>query len=400
MSNEYFFLNRESLFHKGQSNFAVYNIFNGDIISINQLIGSILVLTEDGKNINEIAQLLGMTVAEVCLPLNDLVKQELGNYYSSRIYIEKYKVGSPIEMNLTNLPIIKRCFVELPGECELDCAFCGQPTLFQCSTCTRLKTNADVFSTKAFISRILQMNCEQLIIHGGDPLSNLDQLKSVVQYSREQGYKRKILLITNGSLIDYEIAKWFVKYQVHPIVPVFHSIKNKQASYLKSIFDLTREMKIPLVVTNVIIEGENAEESSIKDVLLQIKPDSLMSSVIFAKDRIDRPPTMRRINADIYYNSNKHHPCLWGTLAISASGDILPCPHLRKEVLGHIEDPNCIESIFERKIIDDYWNLPLSLLDNCRDCAFQFGCLDCRAVEMRFTGDLYGKSLCKFRKIN
>jgi hypothetical protein len=54
--------------------------------------------------------------------------------------------------------------------------------------------------------------------------------------------------------------------------------------------------------------------------------------------------------------------------------------------------------MFEDESIYDYWDLPLSSIDNCRDCAFQLGCTDCRALEMRITGDLYGKQLCRLDK--
>lgn len=401
MSDKYFFLNREVLFQKVNNNYAIYDLFSGDMISLNRDIGTILELTEEGKNIHDVSVLIDKSVEKVVEILKDLENKKLGYFYPTRIHIEKYKLGDPYELRSHTTPVFNKCYIELPGECNLDCSFCGYPTLFQCTTCTKVKGEVDISRMKRFLNRVIQLDCRNLIFHGGDPISSLEQFISIVAYYRKQGYKERISVITNGSQISQNIVNLFLKYKIHPVIPVFLTADLDQEPYLASFSKLAKKYEISFTVTTVFLEDNVIDMSRVKENISEMKPDFNQSAVIYNKPRNPGQhiypkllETTRRVNADVYYHMKRHHPCLWSTLSMSITGDIFSCPYLKKEVLGNIEDSYCIDRIFENEAIYDYWDLSLSSIDNCRDCAFQMGCLDCRALEMRITGDLYGKRLC------
>jgi radical SAM protein with 4Fe4S-binding SPASM domain len=317
------------------------------------------------------------------------------------VYIEKYKLGPLHDIRSLAKPELHRCYVELPGECSLDCPFCGSPALFQCGICGKAEGNPDMPKVESFLRRVMATECKNVMFHGGDPISSLDQLVAAFECCRKYGYRGGISVITNGSQVDQEVVGLLSEFKIGIILPVFLSGSVDQERYLASTLNLCRQSGVPVMLTTVRLEEETADVSGLSRRVSEMKSDYSQTAMIYNKRR-DSPryiqsqmlETPRRVRANVYYHMKRHHPCLWGAIAMAHQGDILPCPHLRTEVLGNVGDSYWLERMFEDESIYDYWDLPLSSIDKCRDCAFQLGCLDCRALEMRITGDLYGKQLC------
>jgi MoaA/NifB/PqqE/SkfB family radical SAM enzyme len=398
-NKQYFSLNQEVILNKRKDNCAIYNLRNGDVILINRDLERILRITGEGKPIEDVLVFENKKTDYVFTLLKDLENNNLGKFYTKRIYIEKYKIGSPNNDDSHVTPIFNTCYIEFPGECEFNCSFCGYPTLFQCTTCKRNKERADVSIIDQFLQRMIQTECRNLIFHGGDPVTCIDQLFTEIEYCRKKGYEGGISVISNGSQINQNIMEIFSRYKVQLILPVFMTSNTRQEYYLTKLANLAKRYKVPLTVSSVQIENEDS--ASMKEKIVEMKPDQNQIAMIYNKTRVNSEnnpnqmlKTLQRVDANIFYHMKKHHPCLYGTIAISVSGDILPCPYLKTEILGNVQDSYWLENIFENESIYDYWDLPLSSIDKCRDCAFHFGCLDCRALEMQITGDLYGKSLC------
>jgi sulfatase maturation enzyme AslB (radical SAM superfamily) len=405
MSETYFLLNREVMLQKGKNNYAIYNLFTGDMVSLNHDIGIILELTEKGRSLEEVSRQLEKELESIFIILKSLDDAQVGNFYPSKIYIEKYKLGSPYDAHSFTKPAFHICFIELPSECSLDCPFCGYPTLFPCSTCTKVRGNADISKVKLFLHRVIQADCKNLIFHGGDPLCCLDQLITAVEYCRKLGFEGGISVITNGSQINRNTTELFSQYKIQPIIPVFLTSCISQESYLTGFSNLSRQYGVPFTITTVYLEEEEIDVLRLKEKIVEMKPDRNQIAVIYNKIRdtgentyTQLLKTPRRVDANTYYHMKYHHPCLYSVISMSVTGDIFPCPYMKKEVLGNIQDSYWLERMFENESIYDYWDLPLSSIDNCRNCAFQLGCLDCRAIEMWITDDLYGKQLCSLGK--
>lgn len=76
---------------------------------------------------------------------------------------------------------------------------------------------------------------------------------------------------------------------------------------------------------------------------------------------------------------------------------MIPCPALDDEVLLDLSTNNQIDVAFEERQISKYWDLALSKVEYCKECEFKYGCTDCRGIEKKLTGDLYGKELCSYK---
>jgi MoaA/NifB/PqqE/SkfB family radical SAM enzyme len=351
-NDNYFLLYREYIIKKGTTDYALYDLNHGDIVSIDRELGQILELAEKGRTIIEISQELHINDEKIYSILNQIIEGKIGRIYPKRIYIEKYKKGKPYHRFPFGASALQKCFVALPSFCHIGCSACNSPALLPCSICSNNVHNANISLVFRFLERILKMNCYNIIFHGGDPISNLPQFMSVIKFCREHGYQGEIYVITNGTLINYEIMDMFSKFRIHPVIPLFSSALILSETQLMKISELAHQKNIDFILTLVTIES-SPDVTKITKIANNMHPKNIWSAAIYDLDhkKNNKYPillnTIARVTSDIYYYHNSQHPCLSGTIALSVNGDILPCPHLSTNILGNINDPNCIDSIFE-----------------------------------------------------
>jgi radical SAM protein with 4Fe4S-binding SPASM domain len=403
--NKYFFVNSNHILHKGINGFALYDLVGGDIFTINHKLGTILEITEKGSTVEETAERTQLDLKDILEELDNLVQQKRGNFYNSRVYIEKYKFSQVYVRPPISTTGIQRCFIELPGSCRSKCSFCETPSLFQCNKCTKISTKPNLTLIKDFLHRIIQMNCRSLVFHGGDPLSELHQLTLITDWCRKHSYEGEICVVTNGTQLNNDIWEVFSRNKITPIIPLFSINPLITEKKLYEICSIAQQKNIATIFTMVMVES-NPDSSTYKKFITRLNPQNVWPAVVYDNDRNTSPiyPTLYnavvRVDANRYYHNKWLHPCLWGTIALTADGNVLPCPHLKTEILGSMKDANCIYNIFENEdLIFKYWErLCLSNISKCKDCSFNHGCLDCRALEKRITGDLYGKYVCSLKR--
>lgn len=408
MSDRYFFLNPECILVSNARNAAIYNVRSGDIIALNVDINKILTLTDKGFAIDAVARVLEENVHWVRKVLNDVAARNLGKYYTKRVYIERYKkVEYLFEEVSPGSPVISKCYIELPSDCDLDCSFCRLPKLYPCNMCSYscdTTLSKDYLSSlHAFLNRIFKLQCKSLIFGGGDPLNIQGDLFSLIRFCRRNGFSGQMYVITNGKHLDDMQIKVFKRYKVHPIIP-FTGTYNTNFLTKDELASLTKTFRllgIELTVTLVFIDDNASEAQKLRDVVKNLDVKNIRQTAVVYEDKNKARECiealgkqMLRTTMEVFYHNKKYHPCLHGTLAVSTSGDLLPCPFLKDEALGNIADPHIVDEVFESRLIDKYWRMSLSQIENCKTCAFRYGCLDCRAVEKQLSGDLYGKVLC------
>lgn len=399
LTKRYFFLNRECILVNGKNGSVIYNLLSGDIIGLEEGSAKILNLSERGVSINEIARILSIEEKSVEKTLENMLN--VGNFYNRRVYIEKIK-----RIPLLNLqepfhepPILFRVFIELFGDCEMNCNFCESPKIFPCLTCSKGSDNfVGEKVLKIFLDRLLKMDCRNLIFHGGDPFANKEKLFSIIDFCRKQGYMGNIFVITNGIHIDEKVIELLLYYNSYPIISIFHfqskeyySITKNNGSFemVKHSLELIQKAGIPFMI-NTVINGSNCDNiEELEKFARGYKPKDITATIIPSDgnlrntemDNILRRKMLIRITPDIFYNNLYHHPCLYGTLAVSGEGNLLPCPFLKSEILGNIKENRVLDRIFEMREIDKYWDMSLSHFAKCKDCKFRFGCFDCYAAE-------------------
>jgi radical SAM protein with 4Fe4S-binding SPASM domain len=98
-----------------------------------------------------------------------------------------------------------------------------------------------------------------------------------------------------------------------------------------------------------------------------------------------------------FTHSNKFHPCLANSIAVTWKGDVLPCPMMRQHSLGNIRDRKLWTFLKGTPgSVQEFWAITQGKIDRCGSCEFRYSCTDCRALEIALTGSLYGKVLCNY----
>ncbi|KPU64030.1 Fe-S oxidoreductase [Thermococcus sp. EP1] len=111
------------------------------------------------------------------------------------------------------------------------------------------------------------------------------------------------------------------------------------------------------------------------------------------------PGSLRKVDFDlmevkrVYTPTPEYHPCLSGTLAITGEGFVLPCPLLRNFIGGNIKQMT-LKQILRKRKLKRFWKLKKASLEACNGCPFAPICHDCRALEYRASGDIYGIEYC------
>ena len=82
---------------------------------------------------------------------------------------------------------------------------------------------------------------------------------------------------------------------------------------------------------------------------------------------------------DTFFRSQSINSCLAGKIAITASGDVIPCIFARSMVCG-----NCIQTSLQAIIAGDLlhqcWHTTRDCVEKCSDCEFRYACHDCRPL--------------------
>ncbi|WP_232194500.1 SPASM domain-containing protein [Thermococcus sp. PK] len=111
------------------------------------------------------------------------------------------------------------------------------------------------------------------------------------------------------------------------------------------------------------------------------------------------PGSLRKVDFDlmeakrIFKAHMTFHPCLSGTLAITAEGFALPCPLLRNFVVGSVRELS-LKQILRKRRLKRSWKLRKEEIEGCKLCPFSSTCHDCRALEYYASGDIMGLEYC------
>lgn len=88
------------------------------------------------------------------------------------------------------------------------------------------------------------------------------------------------------------------------------------------------------------------------------------------------------------YNFNKNvNPCLFGKVAITLKGNVIPCQNARSHILGNIFSNISLNDVIKKGCLDEYWYLNKDKIELCKECEFRYGCNDCLILTHEFIGN-------------
>ncbi len=131
---------------------------------------------------------------------NESDRQQLTEIFQTMIEEKMVKSSDDKEFEID----IKDVEFKLTNKCNLNCIHCAASSDIN---------QPDILSTeqiKTILDKIFSLNIKSLIITGGEAFIRKD-IKELLQYAREN-FKGEINILTNGTFIDREMAKFLKKY--------------------------------------------------------------------------------------------------------------------------------------------------------------------------------------------
>lgn len=353
---EYFRLNPECYFVAGAKGGTIYNAFGG-FYALDERETEIIARCESNEPV----------APEWRDFLEELKTKSLGQFYPGKVYVEKFHIGSPISEEQMGLPPkLYRAFIEIKNQCDKNCWFCGDKSekihrTMGCFGCNVWK-DEDTLETeewKDIMQQIKKMRCNTLYIKGYD-----EELIQLAKTLFGQVY------VTLNPGIEPKI---------------------EGVTYIKTLFDGTPIDKnsVYLLVAEDKKGFERAKELSEEGFKMVVDFVGGFENFIYGREML------QHVTGAQLLHSFEFHPCLGGTISVTPSGKVLPCPMFRDEVLGDLKNEKLYE-VFRRGRIYDFWRLTKDEINRCNDCEFRYSCHDCRALEASLTKDLKGKRLCSY----
>lgn len=354
----YFRLNPECYFVRGKKKGAIYDLIEGDIYSLEP---------EETELIERAERNEPADTDELFKKMESL---NIGHFYEKPVYIEKLRIGSPIEeYQPGHPPQLNRAFLEINDSCSKDCSFCGTVhRSLGCMGCNVWNEGRSLSTERwmDIVDQLADLGCKELFISGGDLTQEWDRTLRIIDHVR---------------------ARMNVYVKIHN--DFFHRVRKDIEERATPVIQLDINDKLPETDGVFLFTVSSAEAI----------PASLPEKSMIDYTSKDFPYKRKIPKTNLYqfFHNTKFHPCLGGSITISVSGNVLPCPMMRDRVIGNVEKKELYDLFLEKKEeIEKYWNLTLDSVEKCKACEFRYACTDCRALEEKLTGDLYGKKLCNY----
>jgi len=336
-------------------------------------------------------------------------------------YIEKLENLGLIEENdsIRNIeneqPTCPDChlhyvWLELTQHCNLRCVHCygqfGSP--INESSNTKAMTTED---WKRVIREIKEAGCTAIQLIGGEPLC-FSNFKEILTYAHAIGMER-IDIFTNGTLINESFLQLVKETRASVRVSLYghdahthESVTGVKGSFQKTVtaLKLLKEQDVPTTVAVIIMKANQSyiEEiktfieslghvfsgyDTIRQVAGKVNNDNCITDAEILESRYHTSANF--FTSEEQYAHNLHWNNCWsGKLAITDSGDLLPCIFARDTVIGNVSKESLSEGLDKAL---PYWSMTLDQVDGCKDCEYRYACYNCRPLAMSIGGAVDSK---------
>lgn len=373
----YFRLNPECYFIKGKRLGAIFDLIDNKIYALDQKETELIESVEHNGPVSRDEMFL-----------RKLKQLRLGNFYNDITYIYKIRDFSrSMEKELARQTNLYRAFLEINNSCHRDCWFCGKHGIKRslgCMGCNKWIEDGkplEIDRWKGIVDELRDLDCKEIFLTGGDLTLFWDGALEILKHAKNK-FKNIYIILNQQSLSQRHLLD--IDGVARPII---------QTEKL-SINALQKDL-LYLLVVNKNQQEEKYDQTNInKNVIVEFVTedgDLARDLPIISSEKIKMPGVYQ------FLHNMRYHPCIGNTLAVSYTGNILPCPMMRNHPIGNIRERE-LYTVFERESdkIDGFWDLTLDKIDKCRHCEFRYSCGDCRALEESLTGELEGKKICGY----
>lgn len=416
--DQYFLLYPESYLVEGIRRGAIYNLFSGDLISLDENALAIVKGANEGRTIAALKE--DSMPEKVEKVTSALLKLQCGNFHEGFCYIEKFRDGMLVPEKGV---IVNHLFVEVTRECNLDCIFCNREStkVNRRTGCKRWPGKAPIKLSEYIktINDAWELGCRSIQFIGGEPFCEWGNgFKDLLENVSKIGYGG-VIINTNGTYLNEEIVDYCAENDIHLIIQVYSHRENThdritgvEGAFEKLIRNLEKlgSRGVRFTILLMITKENQTECDSSKRFFMNFSKEVIMDFVFPTNGESDvcvpemilpglyqTKESLPRISPQFFFHRIKGcHLCLHGKLAVTLDGLVFPCIMLRENPLADIKKGNGLWELFSRKEHEKYWYLDSKHIDRCKFCEYKYACFDCRAIEVSATNDLYGKRFCLY----
>ena len=201
---------------------------------------------------------LSLDIFDKDFKLIDLKLDSRLNNFKKEYNFESLSGFNPKKQELDHLKI------KLGDHCNYSCKYCHTQER------SIINIEQEKIPLEEFIERLtkLNLNPKNIIIWGGEPLVYIKTWKKLQPYLNKLYSNAKFFTITNGSLINLDIAKWFVEDNINITIshdgPSFKIYRNKEdplddPKVIEGLQYYIDNIKNYILRFNIVITPENCD---------------------------------------------------------------------------------------------------------------------------------------------
>jgi radical SAM protein with 4Fe4S-binding SPASM domain len=397
--NRYISINGDRVWVKGARRSALYDTQNYKIYPLNEQLTRILSLSQQQIPLDDIYLHLNSGDNGV---KEKVIEAVLAHPFLS---LSQTPTAFPEAKNLE--PICKPDFLwlELTQKCNLRCLHC------YAEAGGNIK---DAGLSPGDYKRIIQeasaLGFKSIQFTGGEATLHPD-LMELLGYAKACGYEL-IELYTNAfnlpnGLLDLvtqngiKIATSFYSHQSK----THDRITGRKGSLEQTAGNIQKmvKLKIPLRVGIIKLRynQNDTEKARAYLISLGVDPESIDIDTMRPSGRGCNPeliPDERDFSQEPHRHSIKQNEngltipgtCWNGKVALTPSGDVIPCVFARDLVVGNVLKSS-LKDILSSSKLKELWGITLDKVEVCQDCEYRYACFDCRALAYLTTDNLSAK---------
>jgi radical SAM protein with 4Fe4S-binding SPASM domain len=370
---------------EGASRGAIYDLKAGRVYSINHQAVEILRKCHD-QRIDSVSSSCKVADADIREFFDKMTSMGVGGVYFDAPARKPNKFFSePARFNFL--------WLELTSACNNLCV--------HCYSSSDPKSATDTVSRERWLSLIAEARKEgasALQLIGGEPL--------LVPYWRDlvgEAKKHKfnfVEIFTNGTLIDDDCIGFFKEHGVCVATTVYGAdaavhdrVTRNVGSFDKTSAAIKRLVaaKIPIRVASIISRLNEDEVERIQTFCRSLGVQFRRPDVVRPTGRGDnedllplryqkaliRPPF--RTDSKSFFRARQFNSCFAGKIAITPTGDVLPCIFARNKICGNVMQ-NSLNSVIWGEALQKCWRTTKDAVEKCKYCEYRYACRDCRPL--------------------
>lgn len=333
---------------------------------------------------------------------------------SKNLLNENFNI-QPYQPPQTKTCNLEMAWLEITQACNCRCLHC-----YQGNEHVPVKNALKIDEWKKIINDLSRLSVSRVVVIGGEPCVHKDIGEILLEL-----YKVGIdtTLFTNATLINAQLMdliircsdKISVKVSLYADNAKDHDFITQCPGSFDKLVNNIKTLTSNGVTVNIAVVAmrENQDKlSNIRDFIHSLGANYSKFDVIrnvFGGTQDQHTPTDPDIInsclfckphfvADKYrFDNNQYkNSCWYGKIAITETGDVLPCVFERNIVYGNVKN-NSIQEILRSETLSKCWFMDFGFVDYCSVCEFRFSCKDCRPLSFSVEGKITTKNpRCKY----